>query len=340
MGLNHSVKNYFETDGKNEVENLLVSIIVITYNSADFVLETLESAKAQTYRNLELIISDDCSTDNTVKICKEWLSKNETQFVRTKLVTTIQNTGIALNANRGLHEASGIWLKYIAGDDVLLPDCIKDYVNFVSAKKQNIECLFAQIRQFTNDPTIKIKSLLIPDPNVHSFYNSSITAREQYSMWLNYHNYWPLSTPSFFIKRELLISLGGYDGRYAFIEDLPLFLKILEHKIKIYFVPIVTVQYRIHRNSISRENVSQDILSKFQISKNKFIKEYILPRVPWTCKIRLIYELFFDRLVILAGNKGALANLIQRIGINLNPVRLNWFKRKIFHIFYMDIEKT
>ena len=46
----------------------LVSIIVITYNSAKFVLETLESAKAQTYQNIELIISDDCSSDNTIEI--------------------------------------------------------------------------------------------------------------------------------------------------------------------------------------------------------------------------------------------------------------------------------
>ena len=59
--------------------NPLVSIIVITYNSAKFVLETLESAKAQTYQNIELIISDDGSTDNTVQICREWLKNNEEQ---------------------------------------------------------------------------------------------------------------------------------------------------------------------------------------------------------------------------------------------------------------------
>ncbi len=55
--------------------NPLVSIIVITYNSSKYVLETLESAKAQTYQNIELIVSDDGSTDNTIEICKIWIEK-------------------------------------------------------------------------------------------------------------------------------------------------------------------------------------------------------------------------------------------------------------------------
>jgi len=82
--------------------NPLVSIIVITYNSAKFVLETLESAKAQTYQNIELIISDDGSTDNTVQICREWLKNNKESFVNTELITVEKNTGIPANCNRGV----------------------------------------------------------------------------------------------------------------------------------------------------------------------------------------------------------------------------------------------
>ena len=52
----------------------LVSVVVITYNSAKFVIETLESVKSQTYKNIELIISDDCSTDDTVERCRLWLA--------------------------------------------------------------------------------------------------------------------------------------------------------------------------------------------------------------------------------------------------------------------------
>lgn len=58
------------------MNNPLVSIQVVTYNAAKTILETLESIKAQTYPPIELIISDDCSRDNTVEICREWVMDN------------------------------------------------------------------------------------------------------------------------------------------------------------------------------------------------------------------------------------------------------------------------
>lgn len=58
----------------------LVTIAVVTYNSSQTILETLESVKEQTYKNIELIISDDCSSDNTTDICQKWLQKNAIFF--------------------------------------------------------------------------------------------------------------------------------------------------------------------------------------------------------------------------------------------------------------------
>lgn len=78
----------------------LVSIPVITYNSAKTVIETLDSIKAQTYPNIELIISDDCSTDDTVQLCREWIEKNGERFERTELISVTKNTGVSGNNNR------------------------------------------------------------------------------------------------------------------------------------------------------------------------------------------------------------------------------------------------
>lgn len=70
-------------------QDILVSVVVITYNSEKYILETLESIKTQSYKNLELIISDDCSKDDTVMICRDWLDKEGERFIRTKLIIQV-----------------------------------------------------------------------------------------------------------------------------------------------------------------------------------------------------------------------------------------------------------
>src|SRR5215213_614705 len=105
--------------------NPLISIIVITYNSESYVIETLESAKNQTYENIELIITDDGSTDETISLCQQWLTKNRHRFVRSEMITVEKNTGIPANCNRGVRAANGEWVKIIAGDDILDEKCIQ-----------------------------------------------------------------------------------------------------------------------------------------------------------------------------------------------------------------------
>lgn len=89
------------------MENPLVSIIVITYNSAKYVLETLESARAQTYQNIELIISDDGSQDDTIVICENWFLENRDRFYDTQLITVEHNSGIPANCIRGVRALHG-----------------------------------------------------------------------------------------------------------------------------------------------------------------------------------------------------------------------------------------
>ena len=67
-------------------DNSVVSVCVITYNSSKYVLETLESIRMQSYQNIELIICDDCSKDDTVEICKRWIQSYSARFINVLLI--------------------------------------------------------------------------------------------------------------------------------------------------------------------------------------------------------------------------------------------------------------
>ena len=140
---------------------MLVSVIVITYNSAQYVLQTLESIKRQTYKNIELIVSDDRSSDNTISICKDWVIENKHIFRNVKVLQTPSNGGICHNYNYALQQANGEWIKYIAGDDILEDNCIE---RFVANIKPNIflyTCITKHLQNETGE--IALYSTRIPD---------------------------------------------------------------------------------------------------------------------------------------------------------------------------------
>lgn len=232
----------------------LVSIIVITYNSSKYVLETLESAKAQTYQKTELIVSDDCSTDNTVKICREWIEKYGEGFVRTELITVRENTGISANCNRGIKAAEGEWMKLIAGDDILLPNCIFDNIDQI-IKNNNISFLFSEIHPFSDS-----------QEEIHSKYFNTkydffkLTAIKQFKKLVIENR---IITPSAFLRVETLRKIGGYDENIRNVEDYPLWIKATKNGYKLFYFNKVTVKYRIHENSMttsaSKTKIANDL---------------------------------------------------------------------------------
>src|ERR1035437_9840246 len=102
-----------------QTTNPLVSMIVLSYNQCRYVLETLESVKAQTYNATQLIIVDDCSSDDSVATIEHWLQENRIHcaFIRHK-----ENQGICKSLNDALAVANGKYISMIAADDVWLPD--------------------------------------------------------------------------------------------------------------------------------------------------------------------------------------------------------------------------
>ena len=104
----------------------LVSIIMPSYNTAKFISETIKSVLAQTYTNWELIIVDDCSTDNTDEVIKPYLSDPRIYYIKNEA-----NSGAAVSRNRALREARGKWIAFLDSDDLWLPEKLEKQILFM-----------------------------------------------------------------------------------------------------------------------------------------------------------------------------------------------------------------
>lgn len=104
----------------------LVSIIMPSYNTASFIAESIQSVLAQSYKDWELIIVDDCSPDNTDQVVKPYLSDERIKYLKNE-----KNSGAAVSRNRALREAKGKWIAFLDSDDLWMPDKLKKQVDFM-----------------------------------------------------------------------------------------------------------------------------------------------------------------------------------------------------------------
>ena len=253
----------------NESEDILVSVAVITYNSSKYVLETLESIKAQTYQNIELIISDDCSTDNTMQLCKNWCEQNRERFARIQFIEVEQNAGVSANCNRADCACQGEWVKLIAGDDLLLPNCITDFMEY-ALKNQDVVCMFGKIEIFDDKQKKVIKNDTWPDYSIFQLNNSE----EQYKYLVRKGNCIPAAS-CFYNKRKCDMLGIHYDERIPFIEDRPRWYQLFEKKVKLYFVDKYVVRYR----TFHKESLSSGLLysNRFYLSQRLLYFYYLFP---------------------------------------------------------------
>jgi glycosyltransferase involved in cell wall biosynthesis len=115
----------------------LVSIITPSFNSEKFIAETIRSVQNQTYQNWEMIIVDDCSTDETVSIV-EYIANNDS---RIKVYKLEKNSGTGIARNNALDKASGKYIAFLDADDLWKPEKLEIQINFL--KNNNLPFTFS-----------------------------------------------------------------------------------------------------------------------------------------------------------------------------------------------------
>lgn len=104
----------------------MISFVVTSYNYEKYILKTLESIKNQTYKNFEIIIVDDCSSDNSCEIIEDFISYN--QDIKITLIKHEKNMGQFASMITGLNAAQGEFISFIDSDDVLIPQYAKSHI--------------------------------------------------------------------------------------------------------------------------------------------------------------------------------------------------------------------
>lgn len=290
------------------------SVIVATYNSARFIKSTLDSILWQSYPPSEIIITDDGSSDSTLKICKDWIEEHSDFCNRIELLEVKKNTGAVANYQRGYDAVSFEcdWVKKLDGDDMLTPNCLKKYKEYIEHTPE-AEVIASAIIPFCKDSDIEHLDESKFENNAIHYILSDKTVELQ-RKYFDYFEMFSL-TPTLIIKRNVFEKVKN-DTRIPMIGDVPFARNLLYNNFKIYYLPKATVFYRVV-DSISH-SMSRFFNPIFVDSVLKYRDIY--PRKLdygfWGCSIRILCYFRNKRLVFFYDT------------LNNTP---KWWSRRLFN---------
>jgi glycosyltransferase involved in cell wall biosynthesis len=215
----------------------LVSVVIPTYNQVDFVRETIDSVLMQDYPHLQIIVTDDGSTDGTAQIIQNYANQHPDKVIA---VLSEKNTGIPANLNRGLRKASGEYVAWLGGDDLMLPGKISKQVALMEMRPDAVGCCHdAEVFQ-SHDA--KVLGLFSELNNGHREFREGGV-----ELWFA-SNYFML--PSTMMVRSLAIPAHGFDERLKYVNDWLLDVEIFRNG-KCAPLNEVLGRYRRHANNVT-----------------------------------------------------------------------------------------
>ena len=227
----------------------LVSIIIPVYNGEDYIYLAIESALRQTYKNIEIIVVNDGSTDNTDKICKRF--GNLIKYIKKK------NGGVSSALNLGIENMNGDYFSWLSHDDLYLPNKIEKEVQYL--KNNNL----------LNSKTIVYSDFGYIDENgnltaIGRKFNKLINQNSAYSIYTASINGLTLLIP-----RQAFVDVGVFDEKLRCVQDYQLWFDMYKQKYNFIHIPEVLALTREHSKSVT--NTSPRILPE----NNKFWINFI-----------------------------------------------------------------
>ncbi|MDR3410359.1 MAG: glycosyltransferase [Formivibrio sp.] len=186
--------------------DVLVSVILPTFNRAPTLPEAIGSVLAQTLREIELIVVDDASTDNTIALVESYGDP------RIRIIKNAVRTGVSKARNVGIASARGVYVAFQDSDDVWLPSKLDDEISIMRASSGKYGLVFSDHIRNNNG-----RYALIPEAD------AKIDEEDMYSQLL-IRNF--ISTQTLLTKLDLVVAIGGFDERLPRYVDWDLVLRL------------------------------------------------------------------------------------------------------------------
>ena len=195
----------------------LVSVIMSVYNNEATVNTAIESILGQSYKNIELIVTDDCSSDNSLSIIKKYIDKKNV-----KLIENSENKGLTKSLNSMINVAEGEFIARQDADDISLDRRIEVQLELMN--KFNLD--------FVSSRAISLQT---------KKYIPNISFNLPYKYLIKYKN--PFVHGTLMIKKDVLFELGNYDERFKYAQDYKLMIDAFDkqYKFKILRGTIMTI---------------------------------------------------------------------------------------------------
>ena len=223
----------------------LVTIGIPNYNYSQFIITTLNSVKDQTYRNIELIVIDDLSTDNSLSLIDDWIDKYSGPLT-IKFIKNSSNLGLTKSCNLILKNANGKYFQTLDADDILLPHKIEKQVEIME-RSINTALIYSNIGVVNEDGV-----LISTDYLARIGYNKNEMPAGRIFEKLIHFNFIPL--PSVLIDTTKARKVGGFNETLQ-VQDYYMWLKLSEQFETIY-LPENTALYRQHNKSMSNNSLT------------------------------------------------------------------------------------
>ncbi|MEQ9408307.1 MAG: glycosyltransferase [Fuerstiella sp.] len=228
-----------------------VTVLALSYNHADYLVETLESIRCQSFQDFELFISDDASRDDSATLIQEWNARHQRAD---RLFLHATNQGLCPTLNEMFEAASGQYLQLIACDDHLLPQCLQRKVAVLDSAGSNVAAVYSDAIVMDDNGQEQPRTFL------EKFLKKRPAPEGNLFPRLLLGNFLPAM--SVLSRREFVQQVGAFDNALLF-EDWDLWLRLGRHYDFVYDNQ-PSVRYRIHQANMHR-NMSGECLQNYRI---------------------------------------------------------------------------